>query len=179
MIMKASEVKYIVIHCSATRSNSSYSALQLDLDHRARGFRMAGYHFYVSCGGEITPMRALNERGAHVRGFNHCSIGVCYEGGLRPNGQPADTRTPLQRTALRALVSYLREKFPTAVVVGHRDLSPDSNGDGVINASDWLKACPSFDAMHEYSLPPRDRAVHPFVAERISSSLKNRCSYAE
>lgn len=151
--MKPNEVKYIVIHCSATRSNMHYSALQLDRDHRRRGYRMAGYHFYITRNGEIEPMRGLLEEGAHVRGYNHCSIGICYEGGLLPNGTPADTRTRPQKVALRGLVSYLREQFPLALVVGHRDLSPDRNGNGIIEPQEWLKACPCFDALSEFLNP--------------------------
>jgi N-acetylmuramoyl-L-alanine amidase len=42
------------------------------------------------------------------------------------------------------LVSLL-EKYPNATILGHRDLSPDKNGDGVIERSEWVKHCPSFD----------------------------------
>jgi hypothetical protein len=43
------------------------------------------------------------------------------------------------------LVSALLRNFPEARAVGHRDLSPDLNGDGVISPEKWLKACPCFD----------------------------------
>lgn len=153
--MNPEEVKYIVIHCSATRSNMQYTAFQLDRDHRKRGFRMAGYHYYITRAGEIEPMRSLRSEGAHVRGYNHCSIGVCYEGGLLPDGTPADTRTREQQVALRGLVSYLRERFPQALVVGHRDLSPDLNGNGIVESHEWLKVCPCFDAFAEYLKPQK------------------------
>ena len=57
--MKLDDIKYIVIHCSATRSNMTYSAWQLDQDHRARGFAMAGYHFYITRAGVIESLRPL------------------------------------------------------------------------------------------------------------------------
>lgn len=148
--MKRENVKFIVIHCSATRSNSTYTAFQLDSDHRARGYRMAGYHFYIRRSGEIVEFRRLNEEGAHVRGFNACSVGICYEGGLRPDGTPSDTRTREQKVALKGLLGYLKDIFPWAMVVGHRDLFPDRNGDGIIDHRDWLKECPCFDAREEY-----------------------------
>ncbi|MDY6148631.1 MAG: N-acetylmuramoyl-L-alanine amidase [Porphyromonas sp.] len=150
--MTASEVKYIVIHCSATRSNMSYSAWQLDRDHRSRGFREAGYHFYIARSGDISPMRSIHQVGAHVAGYNHCSIGVCYEGGLSPAGVPQDTRTAEQKRTLRQLLGTLVELFPKAEIVGHRDLSPDRNGDGKITTDEYLKACPCFDARKEYAL---------------------------
>lgn len=148
--MKVSDVKYIVLHCSATRCNMTYTAYQLEQDHRARGFNGAAYHFYVRQGGEIVPMRPLDKIGAHTMGYNRCSIGVCYEGGLSAAGIPTDTRTKEQRRALRVLMRTLRSLYPKASIVGHRDLSPDKNGNGRIETSEWLKACPCFDARAEY-----------------------------
>lgn len=155
--MRPNQVKYIVLHCSATRSNMSYTAWQLDQDHRARGLRCAGYHFYVRRSGEITPMRQTHEIGAHALGYNRISIGVCYEGGLAPDGTPRDTRTAEQRRALVMLLRILRSDFPQAEIVGHRDLSPDVNGDGHISSEEWVKACPCFDARSEYEQLNRTR----------------------
>lgn len=129
----------------------TYSSWQLEQDHRARGFRSAGYHFYISRMGEIIPMRPLHQIGAHVKGYNRCSIGVCYEGGLTPAGVPADTRTTAQKESLKRLLGTLVELFPHARIVGHRDLSPDRNGDGYVTSNEYLKACPCFDAIPEYA----------------------------
>ena len=127
-------VRFLVIHCSATRSDRSYPVERLLRDHRARGFRTVGYHFYLRRDGTLTQHRRLLEVGAHARPYNRCSIGICYEGGLDPQGRPTDTRTPVQRDRLRQLLSLLRELFPEARVVGHRDL-PGATP----------KACPCFD----------------------------------
>ena len=77
-------------------------------------------------------MRPVEKAGAHVRGYNANSIGVCYEGGLDAQGRPADTRTPEQRHSLRVLIRVLLKDYPGCRVVGHRDLSPDRNGNGVV-----------------------------------------------
>lgn len=148
--MNRADVKYIVVHCSATRSNMTYSPWQLDHDHRQRGMHGAGYHYYITRRGEVVQMRPLDQMGAHVRGYNRCSIGVCYEGGLDASCQPADTRTLEQRRVLYNLLLQLRHMMPWAKIVGHRDLSPDRNKDGKVSADEWLKACPSFDAIAEY-----------------------------
>lgn len=148
--MKTTDVKFIVLHCSATRCNTSYPAYQLDQDHRARGFDGAGYHFYVRRSGEIIPMRDLHRIGAHTLGYNRCSIGVCYEGGLSASGRAEDTRTPEQKRSLRLLMRTLRSFYPSAKILGHRDLSPDRNGNGRVEREEWLKACPCFDAILEY-----------------------------
>lgn len=104
-------VRFIVVHCSATRCNRPYTAEQLERGHRSRGFRTTGYHFYIRTDGTTTHPRLLGEVGAHVKGLNHCSIGICYEGGLDPDGHPVDTRTPRQRERLEELLTILRQLY--------------------------------------------------------------------
>ena len=135
----ADSVRYLVLHCSATRCNQDYPVEQLLHDHRARGFRTVGYHFYLRRDGTLTQHRHLLEVGAHARPYNRCSIGICYEGGLDAQGQPADTRTPAQHERLKELLGQLRQLFPHAVVTGHRDLLGTAP-----------KACPCFCASSEY-----------------------------
>ena len=94
--------------------------------------------------------RPLERIGAHAKGFNAHSIGICYEGGLDCRGRPADTRTPAQRATLRQLVGQLQEKFPGCRVCGHRDLSPDLNGNGEIEPEEWIKQCPCFEVAKEF-----------------------------
>ena len=80
LMMSPKSVKYLVLHCSATRCNQDYPVEQLRRDHLARGFRDIGYHFYVRKDGSCTQHRLLLEVGAHARPYNRCSIGICYEG---------------------------------------------------------------------------------------------------
>ena len=137
MMDSADSVRYIILHCSATRCNCDYTVEQLLRDHRARGFRTIGYHFYVRRDGTVSRHRRLLEVGAHCRPFNRCSIGVCYEGGLDSNHKPSDTRTLPQKASLVALLRELKQMFPNVLVVGHHDLNP-------------MKECPCFDAVTEY-----------------------------
>lgn len=139
------KIDMIVIHCSATRADVPLSPRQLDEIHRQRGFDGCGYHYYVRRDGEIYTMRPVDRPGAHAKGYNQHSIGVCYEGGLDEQGRPADTRTELQKRSLRVLVRVLAMDFQTRRIVGHRDLSPDLDGDGVIEPEEWTKVCPCFD----------------------------------
>ena len=77
--------------------------------------------------------------GAHCVNHNAHSIGVCYEGGLDARGQPDDTRTPEQKSALRALLEDLHRRYPKALIVGHHDLNPE-------------KPCPCIpDVVKEYA----------------------------
>lgn len=137
-LMQSSEsVRFLVLHCSATRRNQDYSVEQLRRDHKARGFRNIGYHFYIRKDGTMTQHRKLLEVGAHARPYNRCSIGICYEGGLDEAGKPCDTRTPEQTERIVDVLTRLHHLFPKAKIVGHRDLSGTTPKD-----------CPCLDA-HE------------------------------
>lgn len=143
------KIAYIVIHCSATDATQDFRLADIDRWHRRRGWNGCGYHFVVDLDGTIEMGRPVAQVGAHVYGYNKNSIGICYIGGLC-QGQPDDTRTDGQRRSLDKLVRELHASFPDAKIVGHRDLSPDVNGDGIIEPWEWLKACPCFDVQQEY-----------------------------
>lgn len=145
------KVNLIVVHCSATRVDRDITARDIDSFHRVRGFSSWGYHYYVRKDGSIEKMRDESEPGAHVYGHNRDSIGLCYEGGLDVNGRPADTRTAAQKRTLVALLRSLRADYPGARIVGHRDLSPDVNGNGRVDKWERTKECPCFDAAEEYA----------------------------
>lgn len=143
-------INLIVIHCSATRVDHNYTPEQLERDHKARGFNSAGYNYYIRKNGEIVSMRPLELVPAHARGHNKHSIGICYEGGLDPDGNPDDTRTEAQRQSIIRLLLDLVVQFPDSRICGHRDLSPDLNGNGKIEPDEWMKMCPCFNAEEEY-----------------------------
>lgn len=132
------KIEKIIIHCSATKSNKRYSFEQLERDHKARGFLCCGYHYYITRDGQLHFGRPEDAVGAHAKGFNARSIGVCYEGGLDEQGYPADTRTPAQKQTLLKLLRSLRTDYPDAEILGHCEL-PGTQ-----------KACPCFLASEEY-----------------------------
>ncbi len=140
----------IVIHCSSTRENYALTEQALEASHRLIGFDGTGYHFYVRRDGRILATRPVSKVGAHVRGYNAHSIGICYEGGLDRYGNPKDTRTEWQRHSLSVLVGKLLQEYPGTCVVGHRDLSPDLNGNGEVEPMEWTKQCPCFDVGKEF-----------------------------
>ena len=142
-------INLIVVQCSATRANRALTIEELETIHRRRGFRGIGYHYYIRRDGTVVNTPPLELVGAHAKGYNAHSIGLCYEGGLDCNGKPADTRTPEQRSALRLLVYQLLKRFRNSYVCGHRDLSPDLNGNGEIEPEEWIKECPCFEVKKE------------------------------
>ena len=149
------KIDLLVIHCSATRADRCYTEFDLTTDHLCRGFSGAGYHFYIRKNGDIKSLRPVEKPGAHAKGHNANSIGICYEGGLDTNGRPADTRTDFQKHSLRVLVMLLLRDYPGSRVAGHCDLSPDLNHNGEIGPEEWIKECPCFDAATiPYDPPP-------------------------
>ena len=104
----------IVVHCSATRCNHPYPVQQLFHDHvEVNHWRYIGYHFYITRSGRVETTRPLERMGAHAKGHNAHSIGICYEGGLDEQGQIADTRTEEQKKAMAKLIVQLKQQFPT------------------------------------------------------------------
>ena len=131
-------IDLIIVHCSATPENKSFTVADIDRLHRQRGFAQIGYHYVIYLDGTIHKGRPIELVGAHCQGHNTHSIGICYIGGLAAdNKTPKDTRTSAQKQSLLALLKELRAKFPSAKIHGHRDYA--------------AKACPSFDATKEYA----------------------------
>lgn len=142
---KGRNIRRIVIHCTATREGQDIDAATIRRWHLRQGWNDIGYHFVIQIDGDVERGRPEEIPGSHVRGFNTGSIGVVYVGGLDAQGRAKDTRTPAQQTAMAQLVRSLLRAYPGAEVVGHRDLSPDKDGDGVVERHEWLKECPCFD----------------------------------
>ncbi|ACA32319.1 N-acetylmuramoyl-L-alanine amidase [Histophilus somni] len=152
----------IVVHCSATQNGKSLrnerltAAQRIDLWHAKRGFlrknhqfnpylRHIGYHFVIDTDGTVETGRAEGEIGAHVKGHNAHSLGICLVGGISITGKNYGRYTVKQWQALYQLLQKLEAKYPEARICGHRDLSPDLNGDGTITPNEWVKDCPCFD----------------------------------
>lgn len=132
-------IRYLVVHCSASPVNINFTLkklrhLHVDIFH----WTDIGYHFYITKDGRIHVCRPMSEIGAHVKHYNAVSIGVCYEGGLDAKGKAADTRTPEQKLSLIELLSALKERYPSARIVGHYELGAN-------------KDCPVFCASKEYA----------------------------
>ena len=132
------EIKLLIIHCSATRANRPFSTEALIATGRQR-FGQPSYHYYVRQSGEVVQLLPEHVRGAHAKGYNSISIGICYEGGLDAQGHPADTRTEAQKAALLALLQALKGRYPSARILGHNELPHVA------------KACPCFLASKDYS----------------------------
>lgn len=142
----------------------------IDEWHRQRGFKRQpeamkrhnphlkaiGYHFVIARNGALFTGRALDEVPAHATGWNTPALAICMVG--------TDGYTFEQWSQLAATVRSLAKAYniplespavkgvpgkPGQIVkpgiCGHRDLSPDKNGNGKVDKHEWLKTCPGFD----------------------------------
>lgn len=131
------KITEIILHCSATAEGLDFSVRDIRAWHKAQGWADVGYHYVVRLDGTVQEGRPLEQAGAHCKGHNDRSIGICYIGGLAADGRtPKDTRTTAQRAAIRALVTRLQRQYPAATVHGHNEFA--------------AKACPCFDVRAEY-----------------------------
>lgn len=147
-------VTLLVVHCSATPANRDIGVAEIRAMHKAKGWRDVGYHYVIRRDGRVEKGRADNVMGAHVEGHNDGSLGICLVGGVKPNMTAETNFTPAQYTALEELLTRLRGTYPRARICGHRDLSPDRNGNGKVEPGEWVKACPTFDVFAWWSTLP-------------------------
>lgn len=128
------EIKEIIVHCAATKLTQHIGAEDIKKWHiNGNGWQDIGYHYVIKLDGAIEKGRDIGIAGAHCRGHNFKSIGVCLVGGLDENMNPCDNYTNQQYKALRQLLRFLMITFPNSAILGHRDVS------GV------RKTCPNFD----------------------------------
>lgn len=139
-------INRIVVHCTAGSSTAKTTDI-IKYWRDQLGWRVGGYHYIVSANGLVENITPEDKIANGVAGYNANSIHVCYKGGW--NGK--DTRTDMQKSALRALIKSIKKRHPDANIMGHRDLSPDKNKDGKITPNEFVKLCPCFDAMPEYA----------------------------
>ena len=104
-------INEIIVHCTATFPDQAVTVADITRWHRQLGWKTIGYHFLITLTGEVQTGRPIEEAGAHCKGHNAHSIGVCYAGGLDAEGNPADTRNEAQKQALLLLLKQLKEQF--------------------------------------------------------------------
>lgn len=153
------KIKYLVIHSTATPDGRDVTADDIRRMHCSpvsaggRGWKQVGYTDLFRLDGRVERL-ADNNEDANVdpweitngaAGYNSVSRHIVYAGGCDEALRPKDTRSTAQRVAMADYVRDFHRRFPSVKIIGHRDLSPDRNGDGVIEPSEWTKACPCFD----------------------------------
>lgn len=125
----------IIIHCSATPENRDVKTETIRKWHLDRGWSDIGYHYIIELDGSLNVGRPIERTGAHTKGHNTGSIGVCYIGGVDQDMKAKDTRTKEQKESLHQLLFDLTDNYSKATIHGHNEFSN--------------KACPSFNVQTE------------------------------
>jgi len=142
-------ISTLALHCSATPVGQEFDAYDIDEWHLQRWGKNSGcgYHYVILLDGTIQKGRWVDYSGAHVRGQNRNTIGICYIGGVWDDNSPAyDHETPEQRESIIKLVNVLCSGYdlePIVDLFGHNEY-PNVN-----------KACPCLsmgDLRHECQL---------------------------
>ena len=147
-------INALVWHCSATLEGKDVTPQEVESWHKKRGFTEIGYNLFFALNGDVYMCRDWNKIPAHVVGFNSKTLGFCYAGGLDKNLKAKDARTPEQKISMLAFTKAVRDelkkqKNSIIKIKGHRDYSPDKNGNGKIDPWEFMKECPSFDVETE------------------------------
>ena len=133
------DLNRIILHCSATKEGQDFSAATIRGWHvNGRGWSDIGYHWIIRLDGSIEVGRPLEKSGAHTKGHNKDSVGVCYIGGLDEDGKAKDTMNPEQEKAWRMIVLSLRTLYGNHITIhGHNEFAN--------------KACPSFTVKEKFA----------------------------
>jgi N-acetylmuramoyl-L-alanine amidase len=131
----------LVVHCSATPPTMDIGKREIDTWHRQRGWLKIGYHYVIKRDGTLEEGRDRDVIGAHAKGHNSKSLGICLVGGVNDENEPENNFTKEQFSCLTELLLSLSVIYPDTQIVGH-------------NTLDQGKACPSFNVEEWWSKSP-------------------------
>lgn len=135
-------IERIFVHCTAGSQRQTIDDLKREF--KQKGWKSPGYHYVIDINGGIHQLLSIEKVSNGVQGYNSTAINVAYIGGIDTSGKAIDNRTPHQKDALVLLLHKLKQQFPKARIMGHRDIWGTDK-------SKWKKMCPCFNAMSEYS----------------------------
>lgn len=141
----------VIIHCADTRpdwlkyEDTAGKVHEIRSWHvHERGWSDIGYHFVIDRDGTVAEGRPVEKVGAHVKGHNTHSIGICLLGGHGSTRNDAfeDNFTDAQDKALRRLLSQLKIEHPEInKISGHNEYS--NKACPGFNVDRWLKRQPA------------------------------------
>lgn len=125
------KIDEIIVHCSATQESSDIGVYEITNWHKQRGYNGCGYHFVIRRDGTLETGRDIKKSGAHAKGHNSHSIGVCLVGGVDKYNKGEMNYTIEQWQTLEKLIMELKSTYQIEKVSGHRQYAN--------------KECPCFD----------------------------------
>jgi N-acetylmuramoyl-L-alanine amidase len=120
------KIRLLIIHCSDSDHPKHDNIDIINRWHLERGFTGVGYQYFIRTDGLLEIGRPMRDPGAHCKGFNHSSVGICLSG--------KEVFTKAQFDTLEKLCINLMDIFELEAkdILGHSELN-----DG--------KSCPNFD----------------------------------
>lgn len=139
------KVDRIFVHCTAGNQKTT-TVKSLNAEFKSKGWKTGGYHYVIFPDGSVVQMEDENKIANGVKGYNKNSIHISWVGGYNS----VDNRTQKQKDSIIKVLKELRKKYPNAKILGHRDISPDVNNNGIVDPWERIKDCPCFDVLKEY-----------------------------
>ena len=145
------KITRIFVHCTASYQQTT-TIKSLQNEFKAKGWSAPGYHWVIDTDGNVHQLLSEDKVANGVKGYNANSIHVAWIGGIdKQHPRGIDNRTERQKMALYDWVAKLKMKYPQAEILGHRDISPDMNHNGIVDPWEYIKACPCFEVREEYA----------------------------
>ena len=126
-IQRKREIKKLIIHCSASDYKTHDNIETIRKWHvEENGWSDIGYHFVIVKSGGIFVGRDAMTVGAHAKGHNHDSLGICMTGDTILSSEQLNACISLCRTLMMGF------GLKSSDVIGHCEIDPG-------------KTCPNLD----------------------------------
>ena len=126
-MLKKENIDFLIVHCTDTQNDHQITSSDIHKMHLGFGWDGIGYHKVILRSGKIENGRPEYWIGAHVKGKNEISLGVCLVG--------RDKFTKKQFSSLEKVLRKWKALYPNAKIVGHCD------------TGDTIKSCPNFNVI--------------------------------
>ena len=132
-------INKIIVHCSYTPKEMDIGVKEIKDWHVGNGWSDIGYHYVIRRDGTVEEGRPVSIAGAHVKGHNQDSIGICLVGGKGDNGKPQFNYTHQQLLELQLWIMCTAYKYNLSPsgLYGHYEFNDN-------------KECPCFDVKEWY-----------------------------
>lgn len=130
-------IKYLIIHHEAPPTVVSGDRFDIvDQYHKSLGWNGIGYHYFIEKSGMVKQGRQDNETGAHTKGHNDDSLGICLAGNF-----DLEMPTDNQIKALKDLLKNKMAQYSVSLanIVPHRYFATYSLAKEGVNAPNTTK----------------------------------------
>ncbi len=166
-----SDIKYLVVHCSDSSDDEAVSVTDIHDMHLGFGWDGIGYHRIIERDGTISAGRPIYWQGAHVKGQNHHSLGVCLIG--------RNSFSTQQMAALEAVIIEWLTLYPDAKIVGHRDIQDTKKTCPNFEAGAWWQAVNPLSVGRAHIISPKAGLYRTPPSQQDENGLETECLYGE